>query len=417
MYGLTDTLRDQAIEKIKRHKIFLDTHAVTFAHHQMKLSDFFKNSYINADRYIAEINNRVASLYKYATERKLTNVFLTITLPSEYHPKKSIYRNGRLIKVIDNPRYINDSSHQPKNASKELSRIFKQIQDLRVYRNIPKDDRVYFRVFEPHKDGTPHLHASIFIPDYAVSGFVSSVQRWAKKHGLKKAQIKIETQIKNPVAYLMKYILKTFDDLRKDKDNLTDLTLWYIVHGINRFYTSRTLINLEIYRKFRGSHDLLEVTKMYRDNEISVLIDAQTKKTVMIYDQNNVIYSKRPYKKDLTHYVPEDFRIYNPESETAEQIRQINEYIPEPKKRESHMIEAQIDEQKGYINKYSNKFIPSENIVKPIKRMSILERMEYRNRLYEEMNNPFLDLEEMNVIEDKIIMLDRIEWELEFEAL
>ncbi len=291
------------------------------------------------------------------------------------------------------------------------------MQQLRAYRNIPKDDRVYFRVFEPHKDGTPHLHASIFIPEFAIDGFVESVKRWAKKHGLKKAQIKIETKIKNPVAYLMKYILKTFDDLRNDKDNLTDLTLWYIVHGINRFYTSRTLINLEIYRKFRGSHDLLEITKMYRDNEITILVDTVTKKTVMIYDQHNVIYTKRPYKKSLTNYTPEDFRIYDPDPETAEQIRQTNEYIPEPKKRQSHMIEAQINDKKGYINRYSNRFVPLEKISKPIKRMSILERMEYRNILYDAINNPLLDLEEMNAIEDKIIMLDRIDMEIGFETV
>ncbi len=416
MYGLTESLRDKALEKIRRHKIFLSSHALSFGSKQYRLSDFFKNSYINADRYIAEVNNRVASLYKYACERNLSNVFLTITLPSEYHPKKSIIKNGRLVKVIDNPRYINDEDHNPKNGSKELSRLFTRIQFLRAYRNIPKDDRVYFRVFEPHKDGTPHLHASIFIPADNVDSFVSSVKSWAKKNVLKKAQIKIEIDIKNPVAYLMKYILKTFDDLRKDKNNLSDLTLWYIVHGINRFYTSRTLVSLEIYRKFRGSHDLLQVTKMMRNNEISVLLDMDTRKPVMIYNNDYVIYSKKPFSKTLTNYVVEDSRIYLPDPEIAEQIRDLKE-IPEYKNPESHMIPAQLNGIQGYINKFSMKFVSADKIRKSIKRMSILERENYRNYLYSELDNPFNELNELNEIEDRLIMLDRIEMELECETV
>lgn len=35
--------------------------------------------------------------------------------------------------------------------------------NLRVLRNIDKEDKCYFRVYEPHKDGTPHLHFSLFV--------------------------------------------------------------------------------------------------------------------------------------------------------------------------------------------------------------------------------------------------------------
>lgn len=393
MYGLTDDMRQLAIDKINRQKKYLSENGVDIMGQQYRLIDFFKNSFINSDRYIAEVNNRVSSLYRYALKRKLKNVFLTITLPSEYHPKKTIFKNGKKVKVIDNPKYIDDEQHKPRAAAKELSKIFKRLQDLRAYRNISTEDKVYFRVYEPHKDGTPHLHASIFLPDYAIEPFVAAVQAWAYKNGLNRAQIKIETDIKNPVAYLMKYILKTFDDLRQDKENITDLTLWYIVHGICRFYTSRTLISLEIYKKFRGAFDLLEVTEMYKNREFTVLLDSATKKPMMIHDGNYVIYSRKPVKKlkDSVESVPHEWRNKTPD------------FIP-----------VDIDGDEGIYNVHSEKVHLISEIQKPVSRMSVGERFVYRQKLIDELYNPFNDYDDLGYIEDKLMILDR--YENSFEA-
>ena len=386
MYGLTDNDRLLALDKIKRQKKYLSENGVEIFGQSYRLIDFFKNSFINSDRYIAEINNRVNSLYRYAKDRNLTNIFLTITLPSEYHPKRSIYnKHGKLVKIEDNPKYINDEAHTHKEASKELSRLFHRIQQLRAYRDISTKEKVYFRVFEPHKDGTPHLHASIFIPKDKVDSFVESATRWAKLNGL--TQFKIETDIKNPIAYLMKYILKTFDDLREDEDNISDLTLWYIRHGICRFYSSRTLISLEIYRKFGGSHDLYEVTKMYENQEISILIDDR-KKPVLITHGNYVIYNRKPVNIKKRNYEP----------------------VPKVwKSREKPYIDATIDKIPYIYHKYQKRYIAISDLQKPISKMTFLERHSYRNSLYEELNNPFNDLDDLNIVEDKLVILDRYE--------
>ncbi len=386
MYGLTDDLRMIALDKIKRQKRFLSENGVDILGNQYRLIDFFKNSFINSDRYIAEVNNRVSSLYRYAKEKNLVNVFVTLTLPSEYHPKKTL-RNG---KIIDNPRFIDDEDHSSRSGARELSRMFNRIQQLRAYRDIPKDQKVYFRVYEPHKDGTPHLHASIFIPEDCVEAFVKSASNWCKKYGIE--QYKFETDIKNPVAYLMKYILKTFDDLRKDDGNITDLTLWYIVHGICRFYTSRTLISLEIYKKFRGAFDLLEVTKMYRNQEFSVLVDTVTKKTVMIYDDTHVIYSRKPVRKLQSSYQP----------------------VPsEWRNRRLDFIFSEIDGKEAIYNPRSNTFHLLSEIQKPVNQMSIQERFSYRQKLIDELYNPFNEYDDLGYIEDKLLILDRYEMQLE----
>lgn len=313
MYGINKENRKYLLEKIKREKEFLESNYFEIGRDKIKMSDLVKNAYHNSDRYIAEVNHRVNSLFHHANNKGLKNIFGTITLPSEYHrlisnkyhnPK---YCNKHLIKDIDRlycpytkKEQLDYDNYSPKAGTKELSRMFKQMIDLRAFRNIDKEDRCYFRVYEPHKDGTPHLHFSMFVPADQVENVASRFRKHFedKYPGL---EVKFETDIKNPIAYLMKYILKTFDNLRDNESKITDLSLWYKGNRVTRFYTSKTLISLEIYRKLNGRYNLLELTHMYKNRELSVLLDIDTNKVVSIYDTMGRIYNKKETKlKEVT---------------------------------------------------------------------------------------------------------------------
>ena len=187
----------------------------------------------------------------------------------------------------------------------------------------------------------------------------------------------------------MKYILKTFDDLREDEDNISDLTLWYIRHGICRFYSSRTLISLEIYKKFGGSHDLYEVTKMYENQEISILIDDR-KKPVLITYGNYVVYNRKPVKIQKSRYepVPSEYR---------------------PKKPD--YIDTEINEEPAIYHTRKKKFIKIKDLRKPLSKMSIYELSKYRKSLEDAFYNPFNDYDDLSIIEDKLMILDRFEIE------
>jgi len=317
MFGITKKNRKLALQKVEKTRLFLDNNFIEIGGQSFAYSQFFKNSFINPQRYIAEINNRVNSLFTYAQSRDLQNVFITLTLPSEYHRTKTLQNK----KVVTNKKYggreilftckhpitkkkikfinpkENREKYYPRQATKELSKMYKKIMDDKSYKNIDKDDRVYFRVTEPHKDGTPHLHISLFIPSKNVFSLVNAVKRKFPSPGAT-----VETEVRNPVAYLMKYILKTLDDLRADNQKITDLTLWYILHGICRIYTSRTLISLDIYRVLGGRYTLNELTVMYRDKEISVLLDPLTNKPMEIYNSYGEIWSRKTTKKTNINY-------------------------------------------------------------------------------------------------------------------
>ncbi len=300
MHDMTIEKRVFTKNKIKGAKFFMDNNHANIGGKSIPYSVFVKNAYTNADRYIAEIQNRAWSLYGYATNNNLVNVFLTLTLPTEYHKTKTIYNNGKKVKTIKNKRFIDDETHNPKNGSIELSKMLSKIWQDRAWKNIPSDKRVYFRVTEPHKNGTPHIHVSIFIPKENVDSVVSMIER-----KFPSPQSKIVKEIHNPVAYLMKYVLKTLDDLRGNEDNLTDLTLWYVYHGINRFYTSRTLISLNVFRVLGGRYTLLELTQMEKDKTLTIYIDPNTQKIVNVYDDSMEIYNRKPigveYESMLTN--------------------------------------------------------------------------------------------------------------------
>ncbi len=356
-YGLTKYQIQKSKEKLLKNKEFMYQNGIHLDDKIIPFADFVANSYMNADRYIAELQHRAWSIFDYAKEKDLSNVFITLTLPSHWHPKKTY--KGRLIRnkqfagrkylcdaVVKHPqtkvkyKFLNCASaiptfiypyqdltpdfsqtvdfYTPRNASIELTKMLHKLFNDRSYKSIEKDDRVYLRVTEPHKDGTPHLHISLFVPADKVESIVKACNR------LFPAPLsKVETNVQSPISYLMKYILKTLDDLREDSDKITNLTLWYLYHGICRFYTSRTFVSLEVYRKLNGMYTLLDLTKAYNEEDVNVYIDTQTKQIKRIDNEHGTIYTQKPVnwanKLDDVSYLESQFETIYKDKE-AKQI-------------------------------------------------------------------------------------------------
>ncbi len=313
MYGMTEEKILRAKYKIKSNKAFMKSHGIIINDSIIPYDKFVANSYINSDRYIAELQHRAHSINEYAKGRGLSNLFISLTLPSEWHPmrqkskfdKTMIFNKkfggrhyiikvkhpitGEIFKLLNTKEML--KKYSVKGASSELSKMFKKVQDSRVYKNIEKDNRCYFRVTEPHKDGTPHLHISLFVPN-------ENIKELSELFDAKfpAPASKVIADVVSPVHYLMKYILKTLDDLRKT-DDLTALSLWYIHHGIARFYTSRTFISLDIYRNLKGIYGLEELTYKYNNNEISIFLDVDTSKVMYINDEYSTIYMRKIIKE------------------------------------------------------------------------------------------------------------------------
>lgn len=272
MYGL-DTLDFEAIDKkLDFQKSFIENKFFDFDFAENKSAlEFTYSANLNPNKYFAEMNNRINSIFQYSKNLGLMPVFCTITAPSEYHQTD---KNRKLI-------------YSPNDTAKALTQIFNKFTNLQVFQRMKRETKhglIYFRVYEPHKSGVPHCHIMLFLP----KNYILEVQNKffeyftnAEKWGNNKKSLDFRYTFYNvngAISYIMKYVTKTF---KNENDTTNKAWYWYIKNRIRRFLTSRTLAPLEIYRKVRYffknlPNDYLYVTNLVKNNQIIKLFEKTT---------------------------------------------------------------------------------------------------------------------------------------------
>ena len=295
MYGITETDKIFLKTKLENQKKFLDSNFFMINGEYVPYSNFYFSSWHNSNRYIAELNNRVASLNDYALSQGLCPIFAVFTLPSEYHKQKLITLKSGKKKLVYNKKYIDDEDHSVSAGASKLQALVRSIMNSLHFRSLSQNQRCYITTKEPHLDGTCHLNLLVFVPKENLDKCVSAIKdRFLDTHS------RVETDIKNATSYVMKYIFKTLDDLRQnpDLDNLTDISYWYLKHKIRRFTMSQTFVSLEIYRKLNGIIDLISLTKNYNKGLVTVVVDPNTRKPLKIFDEFGELWQKTRIIKD-----------------------------------------------------------------------------------------------------------------------
>ena len=295
MYGITETDKIFLKTKLEYQKKFLDSNFFMINGEYVPYSNFYFSSWHNSNRYIAELNNRVASLNDYALSQGLCPIFAVFTLPSEYHRQKLITLKSGKKKLVYNKKFIDDEDHSVSAGASKLQALVRSIMNSLHFRSLSQNQRCYITTKEPHLDGTCHLNFLVFVPKENLDNCVSAIKdRFLDAHS------RVETDIKNATSYVMKYIFKTLDDLRQNPelDNLTDISYWYLKHKIRRFTMSQTFVSLEIYRKLNGSIDLISLTKNYNKGLVTVVVDPDTRKPLKIFDEFGELWQKTRIIKD-----------------------------------------------------------------------------------------------------------------------
>ncbi|MDD3054248.1 MAG: replication endonuclease [Aliarcobacter sp.] len=322
MYGVDFEDKCFIDKKLEKQKNFLENFIIDLGIKEFNLLDNTYSANLNPKKYFSEINNRVNSINKYAKDMGLMPVFITLTAPSYFHPIKTINRKKNVYE--NNPNYKYDNNHKKavKDASVLLSELWHKFTSLQVIRKMKKvtgNGLIYFRVFEPHKSGVPHIHALVYIPKDWILLIKKKFFEYFRKFGIKQLQFKY-TWYKSKggaIGYMMKYITKTFRNA--ESDIIDDSVYWYIKHRIIRFCSSRTLCTLSLYRKVRyyfkdKQDDYLYVNNLFINGEISTYFN----KTIISYkylndeyefDELN-LYSKRfipnlSIKKYIVAYIDE----------------------------------------------------------------------------------------------------------------
>lgn len=285
-YGLNEHDYNYVDRKLNKQRNFLKSHYIydKVSSSRINLIDIVISPNHSPSRYHAEIQNRINTLVEDAESKNLVPIFLTITTKSEFHCMKT-HRITQ--KLITNPKYNGAS---PREAQKELTRMFSRLRHDRSLKELSKDERIYYRVNEPHKDGTPHSHILLYIPKASVNRVVEAFKRL---YGSKSN--KVETNLRNAGAYIMKYINKTLP-LSK-KGNLTEkekyMNAWYSMNRIIRFNSSRTLAPMSLYRLLNGKYSLKQLTEKKKSGNLTVYIIADNPNKIMeILDGDEIIYCR-----------------------------------------------------------------------------------------------------------------------------
>lgn len=307
-YGLSKADLENISQKLKKQKSFLDFSYLydRINHTRIPLADLIISANHSPQRYYSEIQNRVNTLQKIAKQRGLKPLFMTLTLPSEYHICKVTKKN----KLIPNPKYNGTSA---KEAVKALTKMFARLRQDRALKELSKDNRIYFRVNEPHKDGTPHTHILMFVPSDRVEGVKKAFVRLFDNRGND-----IQDDIKNSTSYIMKYINKTLPLSKKEKLSEKEryLNAWYSKNRVVRFNSSKTLAPLSIYRLLHNRYSMFALTRLINENHFKIYVTLDTKKVMEIIDEwGDTVYA-RNYSCNV-HLMGSNLQNYSQTSDSA----------------------------------------------------------------------------------------------------
>ncbi len=284
-YGLSKDELESVSKKLKEQKNFLEFSFLYDRINQTRipLSDLIISANHSPQRYYSEIQNRVNTLEKIAKQRGLKPLFMTLTLGSQYHRCKTT-KKGLL---VPNPKH---NGITPKEAVKALTKMFARLRQDRALKELSKEQRIYFRVNEPHKDGTPHTHILIYVPVDKAERVKTAFKRLFDGRGND-----IQDDINKSTAYIMKYINKTLPLSKKEKlsEKENYLNAWYSHNRVVRFNSSKTLAPLSIYRLLHKRYSMYALTRLINEEHFKIYVTLDTNKVMEIIDEwGDVVYAR-----------------------------------------------------------------------------------------------------------------------------
>ena len=442
-FGLTDNDLSYTKNKIKNQKDYLESQQIITKDGEVKSLLDYSYSPNLSQRYYARILNKVDTFVSQAITKDLTPIFLTVTLDGFFRDiKKGNYtrfteekREEYLPHIPNNNRngkyrdYMGlglqsdiktKKTYGNKLTDKDLYKILshqlhrftrcKTLQDIRQKHNL---DYMMIRVTEPHKDGTPHFHILMYLPKQFIPNLFNEFKKFFpapqnhKKINMRQDKRKakefykdyfetkgFQTEIRSPAGYILKYILKSFQNLIEQQE-IDYLQAWYIYNKIPRLITTHSLISQEVYHHaslldsdWYYLTDLKRLGHFERDNIFNTFILKDNKRE--IYYENGYYRLKvndlvikefgknKIYKKKFTTQCPIKYpRVPNiPICLTSRFWRLAPKKKYTYQIRENTFIEVDIDGQQYYYDK-QNKEYGLKKLFFPISQLTLLTLYEW----------------------------------------
>lgn len=202
-------------------------------------------------RYHANVNERVNAMFDLAVDYNLVCIFMTITLDAYFRDfLKGVFDFSKInfssIPLHLHKKIFDNEPFTIKDLVSVINYQFSLFRYSYVFRKMKKNNDKFFfiKAVEPHrKDGVPHIHALFFVDKQ----YVLSLQK-AFYNSFSAPQKRFETSIRKPAAYIMKYLRKSFMNLKLQNEP-DELQIWYMKYRIRRFTYSFTLLPFWIYKQ------------------------------------------------------------------------------------------------------------------------------------------------------------------------
>jgi len=215
-------------------------------------------------------------------EEKHIGFFITLTLPTEYHPYTTIILNKGTEQEREEKVY-NDKYNEELSINqgyKKLNEMFRKIQkDLYDTENTKKITLDFIKVIEYHKSMIPHLHGVVFVPERLVKLFKQHIEnvfgnielkkiknditnkiKYLKNENIGRSEVEQINNIERVVPYLLKYIKKSLNPINEEDFHL--LNGWKKKNKIRIFTISNVSIPRFIFKKLYGTFgNLIDKTK------------------------------------------------------------------------------------------------------------------------------------------------------------
>ena len=206
---------------------------------------------------------RALTIQELAKRKEFCSVFITLTLPSHFHPFRSISTpKGRLYVEENKDFAFSNIKEAVTNGYKELNNIYQTF--YKRVKNYVKDDLYYVKAIENHQTSIPHLHLVLYFPlekfDF-VKGVFKRVVEHFELDRIDFEEVSFKENINYASKYLLKYIIK---DLNNSNDILKARIIdgWKRYHKIRVLTTSQLPLNVMVYKKIYKSVSFTEKNKI-----------------------------------------------------------------------------------------------------------------------------------------------------------
>jgi hypothetical protein len=229
---------------------------------------------------------KVKELNRVRNERDLIPIFITLTLPSKYHP----------FTMTKNKQYNLNKNFDFIEIEERVSKGYKFLNNVyrELYKNIKKDknkNMQFVKIIEPHKSLVPHLHRIFYIDRKTFKSVEKKFNKIVKKYELKQTKLE-QVKERQRSSYIIKYLLKNFEN-----DELKKLDGWKKLHKIRLFSMSNLELPTGIFKKL-----------YYSNKEHNIKILKEIKEGKSKYNNLYEYYTKNTTIKIVKYHKQDNFK-------------------------------------------------------------------------------------------------------------